>query len=78
MQEFITQYQTAKNKLQFLPNFYSEGLYAPSRFFIKIFINSLFPFKKLIFVGTFPFFGYALVTGISHTLYPSWDARTDK
>lgn len=54
------------------------GLYVPIAFFINIFINSLFPLKKLILVGVFPFLGYALVTGISHALYPICVALTDK
>lgn len=43
----------------------SYGRYAPKAFLIRIFINSLFPLKKLIFVGVFPVLGYARVTGIS-------------
>lgn len=35
----------------------SFGLYAPRALRIRIFINSLFPLKKLIFVGVFPFLG---------------------
>lgn len=47
------------------------GLYIPKKLSNNIFNSSAFPRKKLIFVGTFPFFGYALVTGISQALYPS-------
>lgn len=55
-----------------------SGLYIPQAFFNNILISSLFPLKKLIFVGVFPFFGYALVTGISQALYPSCVALTER
>ena len=47
------------------------GLYLPAAFSSSIFISSALPRRGDIFVGVFPFAGYARVTGISHALYPS-------
>ncbi len=43
-------------------------MYAPKKLRNSIFISSLFPLRKLIFVGVLPLLGYARVTGISHAL----------